>query len=29
MDPEDKDYVCQLSEYSLKKAALELHEDPT
>jgi len=28
MDPEDKDYVCTLDEYSLEKAKRELFEDP-
>ena len=28
MDSEDKNYECQLDEYSLKKAITELHEDP-
>jgi len=28
MDPEDKDYVCSLDEYSLEKAKKELFEDP-
>jgi hypothetical protein len=28
MDPEDKDYVCTLDEYTLEKAKQELFEDP-